>query len=176
MDRRYKQMGSLAALVRERCHATPFVHASILSRAEENAAVRSPCCIACINWIRRLSGTSYGVRRGRHTTQKIPIPMDNLLLFLHCPGMAIVKPDQRSFNRMMRSLHWPVQRNPYMRFCTPIMEGILRRFFQLEQEESRLDSLVRIWWEMVGSPVILPDRVTARYVRHALRVPQNLPV
>lgn len=63
-----------------------------------------------------------------------------------------------------------------MRFCTPIMEGILRRFFQLEQEESRLDSLVRIWWEMVGSPVILPDRVTARYVRHALRVPQNLPV
>ena len=88
LDRRYKDLGELATLIKERCCPTPYIFCSILS--EEAQMLQMPsstrrkrvcCCTACINWIRRLSSA-----RSAKSKPKIPIPMDNLLLFLQCPG------------------------------------------------------------------------------------------
>lgn len=134
MDRRYKEVEMLCELIRTRCCPTPFVFASLLG--ERAPRKRVCCCIACINWVRRLSSSSYSA--------KIPIPIDNLLLFLQCPGAAIRRPDHRSLHRIMASLANEVAvvsfirsngncasrtvRNVYLRFCTPAMEGSIAAF------------------------------------------------
>lgn len=155
IDRRYKDLCTLADLVRKRCHATPYVYSCILEEEEqqrEPSKKRACCCIACINWVRRLSSSSShssssssGTSQQRQQQQlllprrtKIPIPMDNLLLFMQCPGAAIVRPDQRSLHRMMGSLANQVVvgtccsaktvDNIYLRFCTPIMERSIAMF------------------------------------------------
>lgn len=137
MDRRYKQAKTLADLVRRRCYPTPFAYLSISSSDESDGDRKACCCIACINWVRRLGGEGRG--RGQRL---IPIPIDNLLLFLHCPGTAAVRPDQRSLHRMMCSLanlvvlstaiHTPLGlnaswnlrsvQNTYLKFCTPMID------------------------------------------------------
>jgi hypothetical protein len=130
--------------------------------------VRCPCCIACINWIRRLN-IPYFLRRRR--AKKVPIPLDNLLLFLHCPGAAIVRPDQRSFVRLIRNLVMQ-QTNPHARFLTPLMDRALKKLVISNGKKGNkflVDQLVLAWWENSGKPVILPDRITARYMRRALR-------
>ena len=95
-----QDLNLLGDLIRRRCHPTPYVFASILCEQQDSAgkSKRVCCCIACINWVRRLAAPSLRPK------QRTPIPMDNLLLFLQCPGAAIVKPDQRSLQRMMGSL------------------------------------------------------------------------
>ena len=57
VDRRYKDLGVLAAMVRHSCRPTPYVYQFILDAdrsipAGERRSVAS--CIACINWIRRM--------------------------------------------------------------------------------------------------------------------------
>lgn len=140
------------------------MYEAILELAQTSAAtkgLRYPCCIACINWLRRLTSSQRCV--------KIPLPIDNLILFLHSPGSAIVRPDLRSFKRMMKNFFPPcgLLKNSYMRFCTPLMERIIKKFRSVPQD---LDHLVAIWWESVGSPILLGDRTTAMYVRRALRI------
>ena len=164
-------MQFLSNLLQERCHRTPFVYSFITDEKAQGSNARMPCCIACINWIRRLSSPSMPSRKRRI---KFPIPMDNLLLFMHCPGAAVVKPDQRSFKRMMKSLGEDVPfMNPYLRFCTPIMQLMLQRFALEASSRKGADELVKIWWEVTGRQVIMPDRITARYVRRALRSTQH---
>lgn len=206
VDRRYKDLNMLADLFTRRCHPTPYVFSCIMAEQrqlkESSITRRVCCCIACINWVRRLSNTR-GITRA-----KIPIPMDNLILFLQCPGAAVVKPDQRSLHRMMGSLANQVAvatcckktcsarivDNIYSRFCTPVMDRSIALFRQkymkplcqdglasICQKNSiccmvelyttapqrgadadLVDSLVRTWWESIGMPAVLTDRVTAR--------------
>ena len=64
--------------------------------------------------------------------------MDNILLFLQCPGTAIVKPDQRSMHRIIGSLANQVAivsstsvqavNNIYLRFCTPVVDRSIAMF------------------------------------------------
>ena len=72
MEKRYKKLQDLASLLQKMCVATPYVHQHIINAAKEetilstplegrgdapcpNKASRQvPCCIACINWVRRL--------------------------------------------------------------------------------------------------------------------------
>jgi hypothetical protein len=118
------------------------------------------CCIACINWVRRLSpplppspaSDMFHARSRKNSNKKIPIPIDNLLLFMMCPGAAIMKPDQRSLHRMMSSIANKIAvtmccppesqqgegggggtkmhtvHNIYLRFCTPLMDRCIQMF------------------------------------------------
>jgi hypothetical protein len=128
MDRRYKQIGDLTDLLKRQCNPTPFVYSSILSSNSPNDK-RVCCCIACINWVRRIGKND---NNASDNPRKIPIPVDNLLLFLHCPGTSLVKPDQRSLHRMMCNLANMVivventgerhVQNMYLKYCTPMMD------------------------------------------------------
>jgi hypothetical protein len=139
---------------------------------QSSGCVRCPCCIACINWIRRLN-IPYYLRRRK--ARRVPIPMDNLLLFLQCPGAAIVRPDQRSFVRLIKNL-CSQEINPLSRFLTPLMNRALQSITVAKGRKCNkflVDQLVLAWWENSGRPVILPDRITARYVRRSLRHSRN---
>jgi hypothetical protein len=166
-DRRYKDLKSLCTLLQERCCPTPFVYETITNMGivvvededESSGGKKVCCCIACINWVRRLSPPSSPLQpacdeqtNNKNKKQKsssaskknIPIPIDNLIFFLMCPGSAMVKPDQRSLHRLMCSianqvavfglaeaeggggggglLQKPhVVQNTYLKYCTPMM-------------------------------------------------------
>lgn len=158
-DRRYKSHQSTAALLEQRCYPTPFVYRHIIATSSSSRDNRCACCIACVNWIRRLT------RRRKAT--KIPLPVDNILLFLHSPGAAIVRPDQRSFQRLLKSLAGG--KNPYTCFCTPVMERILGRLSKEQALCNHVPAVVYVWWKTMGSNTFLEDRVTAQHVRRALR-------
>lgn len=94
---------------------------------------RVPLCIACINWVRRLSQHQQQKQAGA-VGQKLPcskgkyIPLDNLLLFAHDPG-AFPEPDKRCMQRLLQNLcieycgesPQVAARNPYRCFETPII-------------------------------------------------------
>lgn len=66
VERRYKQIQPLSALLQESCTQTPFVYHHIAHMARQEVSnggakqsERAPFCIACINWVRRLSNAKH---------------------------------------------------------------------------------------------------------------------
>lgn len=107
VERRYKQLHDLSHLLKSTCTRTPFVYDHILDLGQRvKKPERTPMCIACINWVRRLSKTDarYPGTSQRRLNREVPmIPMDNLLLFIHHPG-GVSEPDKRSIFRLMQNL------------------------------------------------------------------------
>jgi hypothetical protein len=133
------------------------------------------------------------------------VPVDNLLLFLDNPGVVPtggLHPDRRSMYRMMCGLvmshvngEMHVCKNPYLMFCSPVTERILRMFktryapkgergstpsqggigtphfptLGSSESTSMIDDIVLCWWESVGMPSVLQHRGSACLVRRALR-------
>ena len=177
--------------------------------------VRASFCIACINWVRRLSRNNTGVRNNM-------IPLDNMMLFMTDPG-NFKEPDKRTMFRLLQNLsiqytHTEPMReplciiNPYYHFVNPIADRIVhmfkkkyfrsyrfdttvrhlwkkmriqksptpqvqagsgytqeRLFKQVDSNQGLLNDAIRIWWENNGMPLILENRVVAKYVRRMLR-------
>ena len=73
-------------------------------------------------------------------------------------------------------------RNPYLMFCSPIMDRIICLFglkhggedgISIKGGTDMVDYVVRCWWESVGMPSVLQHRGTARLGRRALRLDGN---
>lgn len=86
------------------------------------------------------------------------IPLDNLILFIHCPG-GVREPDKRSIYRLMQNLCIQCTvgggsvcvSNPYIRFWSPVMEQAVRMFRERYFPSYRLDTGDRHAWKRIRS-------------------------
>jgi hypothetical protein len=106
---------------------------------------RVPFCIACINWVRRLSKSKFKEpKKKKKATLNVEsclfpiqniIPLDNLILFIHNPG-STSEPDKRAMCRLLQNICIQYTsaticvKNPYNRFVSPLMDCIVSEFKQ----------------------------------------------
>lgn len=116
------------------CLSVPLEYASSGAQHCCSRSERVPLCIACINWVRRLSQQQQQQQTESAAGRKSPcpkgkyIPLDNLLLFAHDPG-GFPEPDKRCMQRLLQNLcieycgesPHVAARNPYRCFETPII-------------------------------------------------------
>jgi hypothetical protein len=151
---------------------------------------RAPFCIACINWVRRLSKSKLKLStKKKHGTrvnnegfviQNI-IPLDNLILFIHNPGCTS-EPDKRAMCRLLQNICIQYStkslciRNPYCRFMSPLMDCVLCEFKHKYFHAFNFDSSLKNTWTKKRSLKNLEsyDKVmNGRYRSHQGRMMQN---
>jgi hypothetical protein len=166
--RRYKKHDTMADLVLSKCIPTAFVYSCAVMHREGGG--KHTVCIACVNWIRRLS-----LHKSR---ELIFIPMDNVIMFVMEPGKH-PEPDKRTLLRLLRSLcmagpgvnHYSCFESGTMRLLKQVL---VERYFdhgevRAYEKDTLVDAIVRAWWIYNGMPTFLQDKTTGRYVRRMLR-------
>jgi hypothetical protein len=133
-----------------------------------NKGSRVPFCIACINWVRRLSNYAnkpvpgpgeVGSKRKRGGKDAQIVPIDNLMLYIQNPG-SIREPDKRTMYRLLQNAcieyTGPNSNvrigNPYLCYASHIVIQVLnifkRKYFKSYQFDTRCKDQ---WLKMKGS-------------------------
>ncbi len=153
--RRYQDTSELHALIKEKCKATPFIYSSIMNYKDP----KSPICIPCVNWRRRV--TKEGFKRSRRPL----VQMDQLILYIMHPG-ANKELDQRCMGRLFEAIQQPD--NPY-RSCLPLpVVTILGGIQAITYNE-----VVKKWWEYNGCTEFFKSRNASKTVRAMLKAERD---
>jgi hypothetical protein len=85
MEKRYKRLQDLASLLESMCVPTPYIYQHVLNAATEERMLGSSsrqvaCCIACINWVRRLDIACSKLCPDKRPQFRKDIPMAALVL------------------------------------------------------------------------------------------------
>lgn len=189
VERRYQTWEAVCRLLRRMCVPTGVVYQSFMSMmppGEGDRLLRAAFCIPCINWIRRLCKHE-SLLVASPPARRIPIPMDEFLLFLCSPGNHRT-PDMRSLPRLWETLMAPpVTRlgmrngNPYLSFA-PLYTARARDRIEVLRGlrdwaipgELVLCGVVLAWWDHNGQPVAFLHKVRARARLHGPAPPRPL--
>lgn len=176
VERRYQTWDTVCCLLQRMCVPTGMVFQSFMAMIPEGEGgrlLRVAFCIPCINWIRRLCKHESSLAPSV-PARRIPIPMDEFLLFLYSPG-EYRTPDMRSLPRLWETLMAPPMTrlgmrngNPYLSFA-PLYTARARDRIEMLRGlrdwavpgELFLCGVVLAWWDHNGQPVAFLHKVRA---------------
>jgi hypothetical protein len=143
---------------------TPFVWRYICDRLRlfpQDASV--DICAPCMQWMQR--ACNYASCR----TTRYMLLVDQLFMCAMHPGRAPCKTasiQARVYSRILRTLRQPG--NPLLLICPIMVRDIIANKLNPDHKKP-LMHLIQCWWDMTGSPELLPSAEVARAVRFYIR-------
>lgn len=155
-------VSTVQTVVRQRCVPSNFHHASLMALPPGGRAVM---CWQCVTWTRRARKFLRERRRYGRGSQRVPTPLDSVLLHTIAPGF-FPEPDRRCFERLAAAAIDGC--NGFASVVPCELLEILRDV--LAKSPPTPDVLraehVRSWWTANEETAFFRHAETARVVRH----------
>jgi hypothetical protein len=116
-------------------------------------------CAPCLQWLQR------ACKYASYHSSRYMLLVDQLFMCVMHPGRAPGKTaciQARVYSRILKTLRQ--KENPLMLVCPFVARGIILHILQPDHRKP-LTHIMQCWWEMSGSPELLPSTEVARAVR-----------
>jgi hypothetical protein len=116
-------------------------------------------CAPCMQWLQR------ACKYASHHSKRYMLLVDQLFVCMMHPGRAPGKTaciQARVYSRILKTLR--ENGNTLMLVCPFVVRGVILHTLQPDHRKP-LTHIMQCWWEMSGSPELLPSTEVARAVR-----------
>jgi hypothetical protein len=147
---------TLVTHIQETPFAWKFVHDQLKSCARH---MNVDICAPCMQWLQR------AIKYADCKTGRYMLLVDQLFMCVLHPGRAPGKTaciQARVYTRVLRTLRRPG--NPLILLCPLVARNVVAHTLQPAHKKPLLH-IIQCWWEMSGSPELLPSAEVARAVR-----------